>query len=287
MLIVNKLVSYISLIMLSLGFLMLAGRAAAGGNAELSSAYAEGRLLVTGSSTMCPMMAEVGRRFQSLHRGVTVEVQCGGSERGISDLNEGKCDIGMTSRPLNKRESNLLGFPVARDGVSIIVHKNNPVKSLSNAQVVGIFTGKIINWKKIGGLDAPIDVILREKQKSSSELLGDYYKLKWKDIKGRVIAGDNPVTINAVASDPQAIGYVSSGNAEYETAAGIPIKILPVNGMMPTRRNIITGNYPISRPLMLVTSKLPTGLAREFIDFSLSSSIVDLIEKYEYVPYQD
>jgi len=193
----------------------------------------------------------------------------------------------MASRPLDERENNLLGFPVARDGVSIIVHKNNPVKSLSNAQVVGIFTGKILNWEKVGGPKAPIVVILREKQKSTTELLANYYKLKWDEIKGRVIAGDNPVTINAVASDRNAIGYVSSGDAGHGTSGGIPIKILPVNGVMPTRRNIITGNYPISRPLMLVTTKFPTGLAKEFIDFSLSSSIADLIEKYEFVPYQD
>lgn len=287
MLIVNGLVLYFSLIILSLSVFIPTDKAGAVENAKLSPDRTEGRLLVTGSSTMCPLMTEVGSRFQSLHRNVHIEVQCGGSDRGIKDLNEGKCDIAMMSRALNERESNLLGFPIARDGVSIIVHKNNPVKSLSNPQAVGVFTGKIINWKKVGGPNAAIAVILREKQKNTTELLCNYYKLKWDEIKGTVIAGDNQLTINAVASDRHAIGYVSSGNAEHEAAAGKSIKIIPVNGVMPTRRNIITGNYPISRPLMLVTTKLPTGLAKEFINFSLSSSIVDLIEKNEFVPYQD
>ena len=245
------------------------------------------RLLVTGSSTMCPMMAEVGQRFQALHRNAQVEVQCGGSERGIRDLKEGNASIGMVSRVLSGAEKKLYAFPIARDGVSMVVNKSNRVTSLSNAQVVGIYTGKIVNWKNVGGSDAPIAVLLREKQKSSTELFVNYYKLKETEMKGTVVAGDNPLTINALAANRYAVGYISSGHAEREASAGVPIRILPVNNVMPTRRNIITGNYPISRPLMLVTVKLPTGIAKEFIEFSLSSSVVDIIEKFNFVPYQD
>ena len=176
---------------------------------------------------------------------------------------------------------------MARDGVSVIESKNNPVGSLSNAQVVAIFTGKIRNWNEVGGRNATISVVLREKQKSSTELFMHYYKLKETEIRGQVIAGDNPVTIQAVASNPNSIGYVSSGQSERVAAAGIPIKILPVNNVMPTRRNIITGNYPISRPLSLVTKGIPSGMVKEFIDFSLSSSVVDLIVKFDFVPYED
>jgi len=244
-------------------------------------------LLITGSSTMCPMVAEMGKRFESLYPDARVEVQCGGSERGIKDLNDGKASIGMVSRVLADAEKKLYAFPIARDGVSIIVHKSNPVTSLSNAQVVGIFTGLITNWNAVGGSDARISVLLREKQKSSTELFFSYYKLKEEGITGTVFIGDNPVMIHALESRRNAIGYVSSGHAESEAARGVPIRILPVNNVMPTRRNIITANYPISRPLMLVTVKLPTGIAKEFIDFALSSSTVDIIEKYNYVPYQD
>jgi phosphate transport system substrate-binding protein len=251
------------------------------------SSHLGNRLLLTGSSTMCPLIAEVGRRFQELHHDVHVEVQCGGSERGIRDIREGKSDIGMASRPLHASEQDLYSFPMARDGVSVIESKKNPVEALSNAQVAAIFTGKIRNWKEVGGRNAPISVVLREKQKSSTELFMRYYQLKETDIRGRVIAGDNPVTIRAVASNRNSIGYVSSGQSERVAASGVPIKILPVNNVMPTRRNIITGNYPISRPLSLVTKGIPSGLVKKFIDFSLSSSVVDLIVKFDFVPYED
>ena len=99
--------------------------------------------------------------------------------------------------------------------------------------------------------------------------------------------GDNPVTIAAVAADPDAIGYVSSGEAERTANAGAAIRIVPVGGVMPTGRNVITGNYPLTRPLSLITRGLPAGAAKEFINYCLSSKVVDLIERFDFVPYED
>src|SRR3990170_5604692 len=76
-----------------------------------------GRLLLTGSSTMAPLMKKLAARFETLHPGTRVEVQGGGSGRGISDAREGKADIGMCSRALTDHEKDLYGFPIARDGV--------------------------------------------------------------------------------------------------------------------------------------------------------------------------
>jgi phosphate transport system substrate-binding protein len=275
------------MIMFSLFFPLWTDDARATDQEGRSSGSPGNRLLLTGSSTMCPLIAEVGKRFQSLHHDVQVDVQCGGSERGIKDIREGKADIGMVSRALSDREKDLYGFPLARDGVSIIVQKNNPVKALSNADVAAIFTRRITNWKEVGGPNEPITVLLREKQKNATELFMKYYNLKETEVKGKLLIGDNPVTIQEMRSSHYAIAYISSGHAAREAASGVPIKILPLNNVMPTSRNIITGNYPISRALSLVTSKLPTGLAKEFIDFSLSSSVVDLIVKFDFVPYED
>lgn len=245
------------------------------------------KLLITGSSTMCPLIAEIGKRFQSLHPGVQIEVQCGGSGRGISDAREGKADIGMVSRSLTAKEKDLYGFPIARDGISIILHKDNPVKSLSDAQVTGIYTGKITNWKRVGGKNAPITVINPKKGYSSAELFTHYFNIDYEDIKAAVVAGDNPTRIAAVVGNPNAIAYVSSGEAERKAHAGMPIKPLPFKNIMPTNRNIVTGNYPITRPLILVTKEFPSGLVKTFIDFCLSSAVVDIIELYDFVPYED
>lgn len=265
-------------VMLSLTFSSFPRDAAAG---------QEKRLLITGSSTMYPLIAEIGRRFQALHPEVLIEVHSGGSGRGISDVREGKASIGMASRALSGKESNLFGFPIARDGVSIILHKDNPVKALSDAQVVGIYTGRITNWKLVGGRNAPITVVNPKKNYSSAELFTHYFKLNYDDIKAAMVVGDNPERLRAVAGNPAAVAYVSSGEAERRANSGVPIKLLPINNVMPTQRNIITGNYPISRPLNLVTTGLPSGMAKAFIDYCLSSAVVDLIVRYDFVPYED
>lgn len=244
-------------------------------------------LIITGSSTMCTMMSEIGKRFQSLRHGVRVDVQCGGSERGIKDVRSGAADIGMVSRSFSDQENDLYGFPIARDGVSIIVHKDNTVKTLSDSQLEDIFTGRITRWEQVKGSSGPITVVLREPQKASTEILIAYFKIKTTDLTGTVVLGDNPVTIAELKKNRKAIGYVSSGYAENTIAAGVPIRILPVNNVMPSRRNIISANYPMSRPLMLITRKLPAGLAKDFIDYSLSSTNVDIIESFNYVPYED
>ena len=246
-----------------------------------------GKLLVTGSSTMCPLIDETGKHFESLHKNVKVEVQCGGSGRGVSDARDGKADIGMASRALTEKEKDLYGFPIARDGISVILHRDNPVNSLSNAQVASIYTGKIANWKEVGGHDARITVVNPQKGYSSVELFTHYFKIDYEDIKASVIAGDNPTRIKALVEDPNAIAYISAGEADRNARTGVPIKPLPFNNVMPTGRNIITGNYPITRPLILVTKELPKGVVKEFIDYCLSPAVVDLIEKFDFVTYMD
>jgi phosphate transport system substrate-binding protein len=245
-----------------------------------------GLLRVTGSSTMCPLISAISERFRTVQPDVRIEVTCGGSDRGIKDVREGNAEIGMIARALKTEEKDLFGFPMARDGVSLIVHKSNPLAALSNEQIAGIFSGEIRDWQRLNGKRAPIAVILREKEKPVTELVEKHFNLKGR-IQGKVVPGDNPVTIAAVAADPDAIGYVSSGEAERQANAGAAIRIVSVGGVMPTGRNVITGNYPLTRSLSLITRELPSGAAKDFINYCLSSKVVDLVEKFDFVPYED
>ena len=273
-------------ICLRLGY-SFADAADKGAGAASPSGKPSGRLLLTGSSTMAPLMKEIGKRFQSLHAGVQVEVQAGGSGRGINDARLGKADIGMASRALTDKERDLYAFPIARDGVCVIIHMNNRVKALSDSQVADIFTGRTSNWKKVGGPEAPIIVLAAAERYSSTELFTHYFGLKYSDVKAHQTVGDNPTRIRAVVENPRSICYVSIGEAEREARAGAPIKLLPVDGVAATSRNVATSNFPISRPLTLVTKNLPAGLVKEFIEFSLSSQVFDLIPAFDFIPYSD
>ena len=245
------------------------------------------RIVLTGSSTVAPLAAEIGKRFESLHPGIRVDVQTGGSSRGILDARNGLADIGMVSRDLKEQEGDLLAFTIALDGITIIVHKSNPVPKLTREQVIGIYTGKIRNWKMLGGRDAPITVINKAEGRSTLELFREHFGLENTEIRAHVIIGDNEQGIKMVAGNPHAIGYVSIGTATFNAEQGIPIRLIPIDGVEPTLENVRKGLFPIVRPLNLVTTRPPEGRIREFIEFAQSNEVHDLVESQYFVPLQD
>jgi phosphate transport system substrate-binding protein len=246
---------------------------------------AGGRITITGASTIAPLANELGKRFEQENPGVRVDVQTGGSARGVADARQGLSDIGMVSRPLKEDEHDLQAFPIARDGVCVILHGENPVSKLTDAQVVSIYTGKITNWSGVGGKDAPITVVNKAEGRSTLELFLHYFKLDNKDVKAQVVIGDNEQGIKTVAGNPNAIGYVSIGTAEFQAKNGVPVKLLPVGGVAATTENVGNERFPLARPLNLVTKTTPTGLPQKFIDFARSSAVKDLVEKQFFVPH--
>ncbi|MCB1034829.1 MAG: phosphate ABC transporter substrate-binding protein [Acidobacteria bacterium] len=245
-----------------------------------------GKLVLTGSSTIAPLAAEIGRRFEELHPGVRIDVQTGGSSRGIADARSGTADIGMASRALKAEEEDLLAFPIAGDGVSIIVHRDNPVEELTDEQVVAIYTGEIQNWKDVGGLDAPITVVHKADGRATLEVFLAYFQIAPEDVQPDVVIGDNQQGIKTVVGNPNAIGYVSVGTADYESRRGTPIKLLPAGGTPATPENVASGAFPISRPLNLVAREEPKGLAAAFLDYARSPAVFDLIEAQYFVPVE-
>jgi phosphate transport system substrate-binding protein len=248
---------------------------------------ASGKLLIAGSSTMAPLIVAIGKRFSTTHPGVQIEVLAVGTGRGVDDVIKAKADIGMVSRALTDRESGLYSFAIARDGICLVIHKDNPVRSLSNRQVVDIYTGKINNWSRVGGKDAPIRSINAGEGQGAVELFTHYFAVGYADIKAQTVSGGNLERVKALMENPNGIAYMSVGNAQYQVDKGIPLKLLPMGGVAATAKNIRTGNFPISRPLLLLTREVPAGLAKEFINFSLSSQISDLVMQHDFVPYLD
>ncbi len=244
----------------------------------------EQKLVLTGSSTLAPLATEIGKRFERQNPGVRVDVQSGGSSRGITDARSGLADIGLVSRALKEEEKDLKSFTVARDGIGMIVHKSNPVRELSDRQIIDIYTGKITNWRAVGGPDQPITVVNKAEGRSTLELFLHHFRLKNSDIKAQVVIGENQQGIKTVAGNRNAIGYVSIGTAEYEASQGVPIKLLPMAGVAASVENVRNGSFPLARPLNLVTKAEPQGLARRFIDFSRSESVHDLVEAQYFVP---
>jgi len=244
------------------------------------------RLVLTGSSTVAPLALEIGKRFEKNHPGIRVDIQTGGSSRGVLDARSGVADIGMASRDLKPSESDLSAHTIGLDGVAIIVHRDNPIGALTDRQIIAIYTGTIRNWREVGGEEAPVTVVNKAAGHSTLELFLHHFGLKNSAIKPDVIIGDNQQGIKTVAGNRNAIGYVSIGAAEFEVSQGTPIKLLPLAGVAASVANVRNGSFPLSRPLNLVTRGQPSALARQFIDFAQSDAIDDLVEAHYFVPPQ-
>lgn len=247
-----------------------------------------GKLSLTGSSTVAPLALEIAKRFEDKNAGVRIDVQTGGSSRGVNDARAGLADIGLVSRALKADESDLQAYAIAQDGIAVILHKSNPVKALTTAQIAGIYTGKIQNWNQVGGKDQKITVVNKAEGRSTLELFTQFFKLKNSDIKAQAVIGDNQQGIKTVAGNPGAIGYVSIGTAEFEADNGSPIQLIAMDGMVPSTEAVASGKFPLSRPLNLVVKKGATGptvtLAKQFIDFARSGQVTDLVKEQYFVP---
>ena len=191
----------------------------------------------------------------------------------------------MASRAPKKSEENLKFFTVARDGIAIILNSANPIATLTDDQIKLIYTGKITRWSQLaGGPDKEVIVVNKADGRSTLELFLKHFKLKPEQVKAHVIIGDNQQGIKTVIANPYSIGYVSIGAAHYEASQGAPLKLLPMNGVVASMDTVARGKYPLSRPLNIITSKQPSGLTKQFIDFALSGDVHDIIEQQYFVP---
>lgn len=242
------------------------------------------KLTITGSSTVAPLVLEIAKRYESLNKGVRIDVQTGGSSRGLNDARAGLADIGMVSRAMLADEADLLATIIAYDGVGVILHKANPVRALTDDQLIAIYTGKITNWKEVGGANKPITVVNKAEGRSTLESFIAYLNIKNRDIKAQVVIGDNQQGIKTVVGNPNAIGYVSIGAAEFEVRNGVALKLLPLNGIDATTANVEIGKFPLSRPMNLVTKANPNGLTKAFLDFARAVHVADIVKEQFFCP---
>ncbi len=249
-----------------------------------SQAAPDRKIVLTGSSTIAPLALELAKAYEKSHPDIRIDVQTGGSSRGIADARRGLADVGMVSRDLKPSESDLHAHPIALDGVCLIVHKTNPVKELTRPQILAIYTGKTRNWKEVGGPDATITVVNKAEGHSTLELFLKHFKLKNTDIRADVVIGDNEQGVKTVAGNRHAIGYVSIGTAEYDAQHGTDIKLLPLNGVKASTATVRDKSFPLMRTLNFVTTEKPTDAVKQFLDFAQSKDAHAIVRRQSFVP---
>jgi phosphate transport system substrate-binding protein len=235
---------------------------------------------VSGSTTLLPLAQEGADRFMELYGDKTVLVQGGGSSVGIAQVKEGIVDIANSSRELKPEEDDgrLVDHPIALDVIVIVVRPDVPLDNLNREQVKDIFTGKVTNWSEVGGMDAPILVVVRDRASGTREMF-DKEALEDEDVIGSAIeSNSNGIVRETVSATPNSVGYVSVG---YVNAS---IKALNYDGVPPTNDNARDGSYALSRYLHMFTYGEPTASAQEFIDYMLSEEFQLGVVAQEYIP---
>jgi phosphate transport system substrate-binding protein len=245
------------------------------------------RLEIAGSTTMAPLVTALAKRFMQLNPGVTVEIRLGGSARGVEETRRGQAHIGMVARALTEAEGDLTGFPIARDAVALLVHADNPVRQIKSAELRDIYAGHITRWEQVGGNPGTITVISRDKGRGALEVFAQHFGFKEGEIKAAKTFGDNALLIDALRDDPRAIAIYSLGDALRLAKRGAPIRLLSIDGRAATPQSVRSGNYPLLRPLTLVTSKLPQGITKKFVDFCLSGEASAIVIASDFVAYLD
>jgi len=246
--------------------------------------YAE-RVVVEGSTTVLPIAQKAAEVFMQKNPGADISVRGGGSSVGIASLIDGTCDIADASRPIKDSELDKAiangrdpkAFVIAMDGIAVVVHPSNPVNALSRKQLKDIFTGKISNWSQLGGKDEKIVVISRDTSSGTFEAFGELVLMKEKVRPDALMQASNQAVASTVARTPASIGYVGLGFI-YSS-----VKALEIDGVMPSKKTVLTGKYPVGRPLFMYTNADPKGLVKEFIDFIASEEGQRIADEEGYV----
>ncbi len=248
-------------------------------------------LKIEGSTTVGPIADAFAEYFKS-NLGISdITVTKNGSGNGAAAIADGRADIGIMSRFMKDKEFAAcvskgvmpVAHVVAMDGVCVAVHPSNPVKALTIEQVRDIYTGKITNWKDLGGPNLAIVCITRDSASGTFETFEGLVMNKEKMHDKTEEVASNPQMHSRISTTKGAIGYLGLGFVDYKVSA------LTINGIKPSRKTISSGAYPISRPLFMFTNGYPKlgSAVHKFISFHLSEEGQEIVETKGFVPLTD
>lgn len=255
-------------------------------------------LQIKGSDTMVNLGQAWAEEFMKRHPEVSVAVTGGGSGTGIAALLSRTCDIAELSRELKPEELAMARqkgldprqITVALDGLAVVVHPANPLSQLTMDQLAAIFSGTVSNWKEIGGADLPIVVLSREVN-SGTHVYFKEHVLRGNQKDSRVEFAANALMLpssqaiaDEVAQNPAAIGYYGMGYISPREKALAVAMDNASPAVAPSIENVVSRDYPISRPLLMVTREQPQGLVADFLDFVLGPEGQQLVVKIDFVP---
>jgi phosphate transport system substrate-binding protein len=258
---------------------------------------ATGSIKMIGSTTVLPIAEAWQKKFNEMHPEVNIAVSGGGSGGGIEALLTGTADIGNASRAIKDKEKkraeeagmNVVEHTVAYDGIAVVVNPSNGLDALSVEQLSDIFTGKVRNWKDVGGEAGEIQIVSRDSASGTYEAFKEMVVTLGKTDKERDYAPEalkqasNQAVVATVAQTKTAIGYIGLG---YIDESLKPLKVIPMGGgdaVEPTPSTVGDGSYPVARDLYMYTNGEPTGAVKEFLDWGKSAEGQAIVDELGFV----
>ena len=241
----------------------------------------KGTLDIAGGTAHIPVMKEAAKRIMSANPDIRITVAGGGSGVGVKQVGEGLAAIGYTGRALKKEEIEkygLVSFPFAIDGVAVVISPASKVKALTSAQVADIYSGKVTDWKEVGGEPGTINVYGREDGSGTREVFTDKVLKKGAVSPSANVVSSNGAMKTAVAKDKRAIGYVGIGHLDKSVKAPL------LDGTTASQENAAKGTYKVVRDLYMNTKGAPAGLAKLFIDYIFSPEGAEIVKDSGYIP---
>lgn len=234
-------------------------------------------ITIAGSTSVAPVAQALATAYMEKHPDVHISVTGGDSNIGVNSVRSGAVDIGTSSRNLTSSEAEgLTQYNIGTDAIAIIVNNQNPINNISLDELINIYTGNITNWNQLGGNDATITPLTRE---SGSGTRADFEALILGNnsyVKNIAVASSTYDELQAVAVSPNDIGYVARNALQSQ------VKVLQVDNVSLTQQNVDNGSYPLRRSMLFLVKGTPTGIIKDFIDFSLSSDGQNIINNVEY-----
>ncbi len=261
--------------------------------------YAAGNSIqIKGSDTMVNLGQAWAEAYMEEKPDAFIAVTGGGSGTGIASMISGTCDIAESSRQMKEEEIelakkkgvNVKEFIVALDGLAVAVSPANPVSKLTVDQIADIFTGKIKNWKEVGGKDQAI-VLLSREVNSGTHVYFKEHVLRRGDSKSTVefsqdalLMSSSQAIVDEITQNPSAIGYYGMGYVNKTQKALAVARDAGSHYDEPTIENVKSNQYYISRPLFFYTNGEPQGVVKDFIDFAFSARGQEIVKETDFVP---
>ncbi len=255
----------------------------------------KGALQIKGSDTMVNLCQAWAEAFMARHPQVTVAITGGGSGTGIAALISGTCDLVSSSRQMTDKEKTQIiargrtwrEWTVALDGLAVVVHPSNPVKQLTVSQLADLFTGRVRNWKEMGGANRAVVLLSREVNSGTHVYFKEHVLGAGQEFAPEALLMPSSQAIaDEAAANPDAVGYYGMGYLNPKNRTVAVARTAADAYVVPSEANVRSGAYPIARPLFFYSLNEPQGLVKTFLDFAQSPEGQAIVQKMDFVPIQ-